>query len=177
MSLLWLLTSPNDKSAALAVARSALVGMNDSDVIEHLSNNDGNQLRGLINSAPTKEIGSLISRFEDLASKGKIRDAIETAIDYSDLLYSYPREGDRQDVENWLSLYDRISGRVGGDAALVYRRLTELSNLDDKDAPKSSSFNTWFKRARSASCSGIRRIRYRNSRYYLFIIRQCSSYP
>ena len=139
MSLLWLLTSPNDKSAALAVARSTLVGMNDSEIIEHLSNHDGNQLRGLIDSAPTEEIGSLISRFEDLASKGKIRDAIETAIDYSDLLYSYPREGDRQDVENWLSLYDRISGRVGGDAALVYRRLTELSNLDDKDAPKSSS--------------------------------------
>jgi ATP-dependent exoDNAse (exonuclease V) beta subunit len=139
MSLLWLLTSPNDKSAALAVARSTLVGMNDSELIQHLSSHDGNQLRGLISSAPTQEIGTLISRLDDLSSKGKIRDAIETAIDYSDLLYSYPREGDRQDVENWLSLYDRIASRVGGDAALVYRRLTELSELDDKDAPKSSS--------------------------------------
>ena len=139
MSLLWLLTSPNDKSAALAVARSALIGMNDSELIQHLSNHDGNQLLGLIDSAPTEEIGCLVHRLEDLASKGKIRDAIVTAIDYSDLLYSYPREGDRQDVENWLSLYDRIAGKVGGDAALVYRRLTELSNLDDKDAPKSSS--------------------------------------
>ena len=139
MSLLWLLTAPSDKSAALALARSTIVGLDDESIINHLSKYEGNQLEGLINSAPTKEVKSLISRLNYLSSKGMVRKALETAIDFSDLLYSYPREGDRQDVENWLSLYDRIASRVGGDAALIYNKLTELSKLDDKDAPKSST--------------------------------------
>jgi len=139
MSVLWLLTATHDKSAALAVARSAIVGMDDSSIISHLSNFEGNQLEGLISVAPNTAIVSLLERLHYLSSNGKVRDAIETVIDHSDLLYSYPRESDRQDIENWLALYDRISARVGGDSALVFGQLQELSELDDKDAPKSSS--------------------------------------
>ena len=50
-------------------------------------------------------------------------------------------EGDRQDIENWISIYDRISEGCGGDAALIFNRLRELSNLE-KDGPKSSSSGT-----------------------------------
>ena len=98
MSVLWLLTATHDKSAALAVARSAIVGMDDSSIISHLSNFEGNQLEGLISVAPNAAIVSLLERLHYLSSNGKVRDAIETVIDHSDLLYSYPRESDRQDI-------------------------------------------------------------------------------
>ena len=71
----------------------------------------------------------------------KVRKAIEVAIDHSDLLYAFPREGDRQDIENWISMYDRISEGCGGDAALIFNQLRELSNLEN-DGPKSSSSGT-----------------------------------
>ena len=54
MSLLWLLTSPESKSAALAVARSVFVGMNDSEAISFLENSHGNQIKSLSESAPTQ---------------------------------------------------------------------------------------------------------------------------
>ena len=119
MSLLWLLTSPYDKSAALAVGRSVIVGMNDSEIISHLSNSEGNQLESLAKAAPSEQVQSLLERLNYFIENGSVRQAIDVAIDYSDLLYAYPREGDRQDVENWISLYDRIAATVGGDAALV----------------------------------------------------------
>ena len=138
MSLLWLLTSPYDKSAALAVGRSVIVGMNDSEIISHLSNSEGNQLESLAEAAPSEQVQSLLERLSYFIENGSVRQAIDVAIDYSDLLYAYPREGDRQDVENWISLYDRIAATVGGDAALVYGRLKDLSDLEN-DGPKSSS--------------------------------------
>ena len=141
MSLLWLLTSPHNKTAALAIARSAIVGMNDSEVISHFKNSEGNQLENLSKCAPTKEVKSLLERMCYLAKNGKVKQAIDVAIDHSDLLYAYPREGDRQDIENWISIYDRVADGVGGDAALVFHKLRELSNLD-KDGPKSSSSST-----------------------------------
>ena len=141
MSLLWLLTSPYNKTAALAVTRSAIVGMSDSEVISYFQTCEGNHLSNLAKKAPTEEVKSLFMRLNYLAENGKVRKAIDAAIDHSDLLYAFPREGDRQDIENWISMFDRISESCGGDAALVFNRLKELSNLD-KDGPKSSSSGT-----------------------------------
>ena len=62
-------------------------------------------------------------------------------IDHSDLLRTFPREGDRQDVNNWLSLFERLLEKEGGDAALAQLRLRELEELDS-DGPKSTSDGT-----------------------------------
>ncbi|MEC8669755.1 MAG: UvrD-helicase domain-containing protein [Candidatus Thermoplasmatota archaeon] len=141
MSLLWLFISPYNKTAALAVTRSAIVGMNDSEVIAYFQTSDGNHLSNLAKYAPTDEVKSLFERLNYFVENGKVRKAIEVAIDNSDLLYAFPREGDRQDIENWISMYDRISESCGGDAALIFNQLRELSNLE-KDGPKSSSSGT-----------------------------------
>ena len=141
MSLLWLLTSPYNNTAALAVTRSAIVGMNDSEVISYFQTSEGNHLSNLAKKSPTDEVKSLFERLNYLVENGKVREAIDAAIDFSDLLYAFPREGDRQDIENWISMYDRISEGCGGDAALVFNRLRELTNLE-KDGPKSNSSGT-----------------------------------
>ena len=73
-----------------------------------------------------------------MSRNGQVKQAIDTVVDHSDLLYSYSTEADRQDVENWLSLYDRISSTVGGDSALILERMRNLSDLEH-DGPKSST--------------------------------------
>ena len=138
MSLLWLLCSPNNKGAALAVARSSLVGMNDQEITNLLLGEEGNQLEAMAMNAPTTEVATLLFRMNNLISQGDVSAAISAAIEHSDLLYAYPREGDRQDVENWLSIYERVLVREGGDSALALSRLREYSALGN-DGPKSKS--------------------------------------
>ncbi len=141
MSLLWLTCSPNDRAAALAVGHSCLVGLDDSTLNDHLSKSTGNQILGLANIAPTPELKSLLGKIAKSVANNDIRGAIITAIDHSDLLRTFPREGDRQDVNNWLSLFERILDKEGGDAALAQLRLRELEELDS-DGPKSTSDGT-----------------------------------
>jgi ATP-dependent exoDNAse (exonuclease V) beta subunit len=138
MALLWACCSPGEKSAALALGRSVIMGMDDESLILHLGNSEVDQLKALIEVAPTKKVANLIERIHHLASNGDVLGALRCAIDHSDLLYSYPREGDRQDVENWLAIYQQVSKMVGGDAALILARLRRLAELDN-DGPKSRS--------------------------------------
>ena len=138
MSLLWLACTPSDKSAALAVGQSCLAGLDDSTLSDHLSKNTGNQITELASIMPTSQLKSLFDRIGYLVANNDIRGAIETVVDHSDLLRTFPREGDRRDVNNWLALFEKIMEKVGGDAALAQIRLRELAELGD-DGPKSSS--------------------------------------
>lgn len=141
MALLRLLISPRDRGAALAVGRSVLVGLEDKSLIAILTiaaNKYDNQLQLLINSAPNSAIKELLIRIKHLTENGDFTRAIKTAIDHSDLLYAYPREGDRQDAENWLSLYQNLSDSLGADPSLIYSRMCEIGNLG-KEALQSQS--------------------------------------
>ena len=138
MSLLWLACTPSDKSAALAVGQSCLAGLDDSTLSDHLSKSTGNQITELASIMPTSQLKSLFDRIGYLVANNDIRGAIETVVDHSDLLRTFPREGDRRDVNNWLALFEKIMEKVGGDAALAQIRLRELAELGD-DGPKSSS--------------------------------------
>ena len=138
MALLWACCSRSEKAPALALGRSVIVGMDDSSLSQHLANSEGDQLKALVEVAPTKKVANLLDRLHYLASNGDVLSALRCAIDHSDLLYSYPREGDRQDVENWLAIYQQVSKMVGGDAALILARLRRLAQLDN-DGPKSRS--------------------------------------
>lgn len=138
MSLLWLACSPSDKAAALAVGQSCLAGLDDSTLHDYLSKSTGNQISGLTDIMPTKELKSLFAQIDYLVANDDVRGALETVVDHSDLLRTFPREGDRKDINNWLALFEKIMDRVGGDAALAQSRLKELADLGN-DGPKSDS--------------------------------------
>jgi superfamily I DNA/RNA helicase len=141
MSLLWLACSPNDRSAAFAVGHSCIVGLDDSKLNDYLAKSTGNQILALAEIAPNNEVKSLLERINYFVLNNEIHSALTVAIDHSDLLITYPREGDRQDVNNWLSLFERILEKEGDDAALAQLRLRELVALDG-DGPKSTSDGT-----------------------------------
>jgi len=141
MAMLELLINPNNRVASLGVARSVIVGLSDEEISNFISNNEANQLDLLIQNSPNERVRILLTKVKQLSEQGNIRKAIDTVVDYSDLLYFYPKEGDRQDVENWLDLYDKISKLVGDDPAIISNRLKRLFDLGN-DGPKSSSPST-----------------------------------
>jgi hypothetical protein len=57
----------------------------------------------------TIRLTNLLNRMDTQVINGDIVSALTTAIDHSDLLYAYPRESDRQDIENWMALRLRIA--------------------------------------------------------------------
>lgn len=138
MSLLRLACNPHDKSAAMAVGQSCLAGLDDSTLTEHLSKTSGNQILELASIMPTSGLKSLFDRIGYLVENNDISAAIDAAVDHSDLLRTFPREGDRRDVNNWLVLFQKTMEKVGGDAALAHLRIRELEELGP-DGPKSSS--------------------------------------
>ena len=138
MSLLQLLVNPNNRVAALGVARSVIFGLNDEEISKFIGNKDENQLDLLIENSPNEKVKSLFERIRYLQENGMLREAIDATIDYSDLLYYFSKEGDRQDVENWVNLYDKLAKSSGNDSAITLNRLNSLLELG-KDGPKSSS--------------------------------------
>ncbi|MEL0100118.1 MAG: 3'-5' exonuclease, partial [Euryarchaeota archaeon] len=138
MSMLELLINPFNRVASLGIARSVIVGLTDEEISNFISDKEANQLDLLIENSPTESIRILLTKVKQLSERGNIRKAIDTIVDYSDLLYFYPKEGDRQDVENWLNLFDQISKLVGNDPAIICNRLKRLIELEN-DGPKSSS--------------------------------------
>ncbi len=141
MSLLWLACSPNNRSAAFALGQSCIVGLEDSKLNDFLLNSEGNQILNLAEIVSSPQVKSLLEKVNYFVSNNEIIKAINTVIDYSDLLITYPREGDRQDVNNWLSLFERLLEKEGGDAGLAQLRLKELLALEE-DGPKSTSDGT-----------------------------------
>ena len=129
MSLLQLLVNPNNRVAALGVARSVIFGLNDEEISKFIGNKDENQLDLLIENSPNEKVKSLFERIRYLQENGMLREAIDATIDYSDLLYYFSKEGDRQDVENWVNLYDKLAKSSGNDSAITLNRLNSLLEL------------------------------------------------
>jgi len=129
MALLDLFCNPNDKNAALDVARSSIVGMDDGQISLMLREGDGNWLSEMAQRVESVRLTNLLNRMESQVVNGDIVSALTTAIDHSDLLYAYPRESDRQDIENWMALRLRIAGQVGDDSASILSRLKRLKAL------------------------------------------------
>ena len=138
MSILSLMVNPENRAASLGVARSVIMGLSDKEISKFIGSRNTNHIDLLISNSPNNKIKSLMLRIKNLSRNGKIRDALDTIEDYSDLLYFYPKEGDRQDVENWLKLYDKISASCGNDSAIILNRLNDLLELEG-DGPKSTS--------------------------------------
>lgn len=127
--LLHFVSRPTSRHNATWVARSVLVGMNDSQLHSFLSSHmEGEDLlQGLTNHCPGYRQKSMVSRWSELTSSCRIVDLLEETIDNSDLLVAYSDETSRQDSEQFLELVRTISEEVGGDPLVLSDRLRELS--------------------------------------------------
>ena len=127
--LLQFVARPKSRHNASWVARSALLGLSDSQLHDFLSSqeNGANLLSGLLPHCVGERQRSMVSRWAELASSSRLVDLLEETIDMSDLLVAFPDAVSRQDVEQFVSLVRELSEEVGGDPIVLSDRLRELS--------------------------------------------------
>ena len=138
--LLQFLARPTSRHNAAWVARSSIVGLNDSSLHDLLSGavENENLITRLAETSDNERLRELISRWAKLAPSGRIIDALEESIDNSDLLVANNSPGDRQDAEEFISLIKSLSREFGGDPSIIADRVSAIKDSDSSALEASS---------------------------------------
>jgi len=130
--LLQLAARPSSRHHATWVARSELIGFDDTQLHSFLDGADDgeNLLRRLAECSDNPRQRSLVDRWCHLSNSSRIIDLLEESADFSDLLISHPDPVSRQDVEQFVNLVRELSVEVGGDPIVLADRVGELSERD-----------------------------------------------
>ena len=140
--LIQFIARPNSRFAAAWVARSPLIGMNDSELQSFLAaRQDENLLHRLLDYCSTPRQRAMVQRWIGLSASGRIINLLEETIDQSDLLIAHCEEGSVQDVERFVEEVRLISESVGGDPIVIADRLRDLREqvgraLEGKNTPE-----------------------------------------
>ena len=138
--LLQFLARPTSRHNAAWVARSSIVGLNDSSLQELLvgAGENENLVSRMAEISANERLTRLISRWEQLAHSGRVIDALEESIDNSDLLVANNGPGDRQDAEEFISLIKSLSKEFGGDPSIIADRVSAIRESDSSALEASS---------------------------------------
>ena len=133
--LLQLIARPSSRHSAAWVARSPIIGMDDSQLQSYLndSSRGENLLHRLSEHCPNDRLRALVDRWIELSSCGRITDLLDETIDYSDLLVGYHDPVSIQDVEHFVEVVRELSIEVGGDPMVLADRIRNLRE-DNSDA-------------------------------------------
>ena len=136
-ALLQLAARRSDVGRAAMLARTALVGFNDSQLQNYLDDNQKSLdlLDRLQYHSISDEQKELFLRWKKLADSNRLMQMLEDTLDYSDLLLTYPSQVDRQYAEQFLSLVRSQIAEAGGDPVLLSDRLRRLSSVSGKLLP------------------------------------------
>tara|TARA_B100000902_G_scaffold318907_1_gene310989 strand:- start:1273 stop:3783 length:2511 start_codon:yes stop_codon:yes gene_type:complete len=133
MGLVQFLARPDHRHHAAWVARSVLVGMNDSMMDEYLRNapRGSNLISRLIEQTVSVDQKALFRQWENCARSGRILEALELTADYSDLLVAHPTANDRTDVTSFIAMVNDVRLEVGGDSVMLADRLMRVKDQGD----------------------------------------------
>jgi len=133
-ALLQLSARRGDVSRAATLARTPLVGFNDSQLENFISDSNGSSdlLERLQSHAVSDAQRALFERWKQLADCNRIVPMLEETVDHSDLLLAYPGQVDRQYAEQFLSLIRSQMAEAGGDPVLLAERINMLSSVKGK---------------------------------------------
>ncbi len=133
--LLQLIARPSSRHSAAWVARSPIIGMDDSQLQAYLddSSRGENLLYRLSEHCPNDRLRALVDRWIELSSCGRIIDLLEDTIDHSDLLVGHHDSVSIQDVENFVEMVRELALDVGGDPMVLADRIRNLRE-DNSDA-------------------------------------------
>ena len=131
LGLVEWLARPSSRHAAAIVARSCLVGLNDNQLHEFIGSSESGEnlftrLSSLLEDSPHR---SLVERWGTYSVHGSIHEALNTTLNFSDLLVAHPKPSERNDSETFLRLVEEQLQNVGGDPVLLADRLTYLSGM------------------------------------------------
>jgi len=133
-ALLHLSARRGDVSRAATLARTPLVGFNDSQLENFITDSTGSPdlLERLQSHAVSEPQRALFERWKQLADCNRIVLMLEETVDHSDLLIAYPGQVDRQYAEQFLSLIRSQMAEAGGDLVLLAERIRLLSSIKGK---------------------------------------------
>ena len=133
LGLVQFLARPSHRHHAAWVARSVLVGMNDSMIDDYLRNapRGANLISRLIELIPSDEQKALFRQWENYSRSGRILEALEWTADYSDLLVAHPTANDRADVASFIAMVNDARLEVGGDSVMLADRLMRVKAQGD----------------------------------------------
>jgi len=114
-AIIDLSANPEDKSAAMVLARSPILGLNDEQIDSTFKNESEDWISDL----------ELKQHF----SQPSIIESLFHVLDYSDLMSAYPYQSDRSDVIGFIELIESISKDCSGEPVLISLRLRELREL------------------------------------------------
>jgi hypothetical protein len=139
MAVLELMSNPYSKHAALAICRSPIMGLKDTQIAKALatSSKDGWWSK-LIENSPSDAVNNLLTHVVQLVKAGAVYDVFDAILDHSDLLIAYPEDSDRQNGEAWYALANKIGNELGHDCNAIYNRMKQLEELG-KTGPKAVS--------------------------------------
>jgi ATP-dependent exoDNAse (exonuclease V) beta subunit len=134
MAVLELLAHPYSRKAGIELARSAVVGMNESQVHAAFYRlaDEHTAWDALLGHAPNDAIEALLQHLQHLASLGAIYDVMDAVLDHSDLLVAFSDDSQRQHAEAWLGMIHSIGNETGHSVTAIYRRLNELIGLEKR---------------------------------------------
>ncbi len=126
--LLQLVARPTSRHSAAWVARSAIIGLNDSELQAYLNGSRRGEdlLQRLSEHCPNDRLRRLVERWRELSACGRIIDLLEETIDHSDLLVGYHDPVSIQDVEHFVEAVRGLSLEVGGDPMVLADRIRDL---------------------------------------------------
>ena len=126
--LLQLIARPTSRHSAAWVARSTIIGLNDSEIQSYLdgARRGEDLLQRLFEHCPNDRLRTLVARWRELSSCGRVIDLLEETIDHSDLLVSYHDPVSIQDVEHFVEMVRGLSHEVGGDPMVLADRIRDL---------------------------------------------------
>jgi len=108
-------SNPAERSAALVLARSPVVGLDDDETDELFMDDSEDWVSTLHLSEYFSGFGVIESLYQ--------------VVDESDLMTAYPFQPDRSDALGFIGLVESISNDCGGEPALIAMRLRELREL------------------------------------------------
>ena len=133
VACLELIAFPNSRHAALSLARSPILGFNDSQAHALLSSSeDSTWWEKIQRHAPNNSVKRLASHLNSLVQQGALHDVFDAVLDSSDLLVAYPDDTARQNAEAWCALASSIGQELGHEASAIFNRMKELSGLGNK---------------------------------------------
>ena len=136
-ALLQVAARRGDVSRAATLARTPLVGFNDSQLEKYIADKKGSSdlLERLQSHAISKPQRALFEHWKRLADSNRLVRMLEATLDHSDLLLAYPGQVDRQYAEQFLALVRSQMAEAGGDPVLLAERIRSLAAVNGKLLP------------------------------------------
>ena len=148
--LLNAIAKPSDRHAIACLARSSFVSMNDSELQSFLMDKDGKAVTGnlivkLIDFAANKKQKNMFNIWSKASFSGEIIPLFELMLNQSDILIAHSDNQSRQEAEHFIKLIHSISNSVGGDLALLSRRINSMIQqgvkIESETSPSSNAVN------------------------------------